>query len=99
MQGLRTSTNELDDINDARDEVRITTDPEFIGWYLVGGIRFGKPVAVRDMDGAPFLKIMVAPLTASYQTDFDVFPLAVKRSRDGALQKVVVDFTKTVNYE
>ena len=97
---LSRAKEELDDINDSRDETRLKGDPEFkFGWNLVGGIRFGKPVAVRDLNGQDFLKVMIAPLVKDYQVDFDVFPLAIKRASDGSLQKIVVDFTKGLGYE
>jgi hypothetical protein len=96
---LTVRSDEVDHLNDDKDEQRITTDPEFIGWNLVGGIRFGKAAVIRNLGGQDFLKVSIAPMTNDFSVDFDIFPLAVKRGRDGTLLKFVVDFTKGLTYQ
>ena len=99
LQLSKMREDDVDHLNDDKDEQRITKDPEFIGWNLVGGIRFGKAAVIRSMDGRDFLKVSIAPMTNDFEVDFAIFPLAVKRAPNGTLLKFVVDFTKGLGYE
>jgi hypothetical protein len=96
LQSPVNDSNDIDDLNDGTDEQRITVG-EFRGWNMVGGIRFGKAAVVNDLnDWSPLLKVLIAPMRRDFVTDYDVFPLAVKRGSDGSIEKFVVDFTKTL---
>ncbi len=93
LQLSKMREDDVDHLNDDKDEQRITKDPEFIGWNLVGGIRFGKAAVIRTLNGQDFLKVSIAPMTKDFIVDFDIFPLAVKR--DGRnLTKVCCGFYK-----
>jgi hypothetical protein len=66
------------------------------GWVLIGGIKMGSKASVRTPLGQPMFEMTLTPAPG---TEADgIYPVLVKRGSDDQIERLTIDFTRTLEY-
>jgi|GEM_PF-6382879 len=70
------------------------------GWVLIGGIKFNSVVTIKSEEGVPLFDLIlrIRPGTTLDCDPHAAYPILLKRSEDGGLERLSVNFAGTMDY-
>ena len=75
-------------------------DGEESGWTVIGGIEFGQTAVVKDPSGERLFTITLNPASPAIAAEYKgmVFPVLVKRPDGETIERLTVDFSRSMAY-